>query len=566
MIDLPEGYSRRLVGPNLFFSETGTVLDIPLKSHQQELVNIWQNVCKRVLTELNWGEYKLAYKIYNGGLRLAFTAPVDILLAACDVIDYTWKEACYRFLHKQEFVVCKEAKDVLQKMIKAEQNPAYRVLYAKAKTHGVNVFRDGDEAYVGSGVGRYKVSLLTDDYLSIPWQDVYDVPAVIVTGTNGKTTTVRLTYYICQQAGKLTGYASTDWVVINDQIIGKGDYSGPTGHQFVLTNPQVEIAVLESARGGLLKRGLIETQVKAATITNVSPDHMGEDGVETLQDLIEAKCIVYRGLAGENAYAVINLDDVHLASLVNVIKKPNKILISKNPIEVSQLGTLSDKDKACYVKNNVFIWWENYKEHILVKLTDVPLTINGAAKHNIENTLHAIALAYALGISLDDIGHALTTYKNDINQNQGRANIYELQSGATVIVDFAHNPAGLDAILSLARHYCNKDSRLSLMLGTTGDRINLIDDCSRVVVQYQPSQIFIKELKKYLRGAKLGEIPQKVAVSLAHFGIKQDTIFFVEDELSGAKQALQNLQSDDVCVLCCHDQITPVTDLVKTFC
>ena len=144
---------------------------------------------------------------------------------------------------------------------------AYRDLYALAQKHKVNIFRDKEVAFLGSGKGCYRVCL-SSDITQIPWQDIYDTPIALVTGTNGKTTTVRLSYYICQQAGLYAGYASTDWVVINDEIVDAGDYSGLTGHQLVLTKNQVQVAPLESARGGLLKRGLAETQVKVASVTN----------------------------------------------------------------------------------------------------------------------------------------------------------------------------------------------------------------------------------------------------------------------------------------------------------
>ncbi|MDA0910914.1 MAG: Mur ligase family protein [Proteobacteria bacterium] len=565
MHEIPEGYSRRLVGPNLFFNETGVVLDIPLKTNQEVLIKLWQKNCERLLPLLGFSEYKLAHKAYSEGLRLAFTAPCDILLASCDVIDYTWHAACYEFLNNDFLALDESQKASLLQAIQEEQNLAYRILYANAKSHGLNIFREKDHAYVGSGVGRYKLSLLTDDYLSLPWQDIYDIPQVIVTGTNGKTTTVRLTNFICQHAGKISGYASTDWVAINGEIIDRGDYSGPTGHQFVLTNSGVEVAVLESARGGLLKRGLIETQVSAATVTNVSYDHMGDDGVETLNDLFDAKCIVYRALAKENSFAVINMDDALLRELVSQLTNP-KILISQTKISPLVSNKLTINDHACYVADDCFIWWHQGKEKTLVKLNDVPLTMNGHAKHNIENALHAIALAFALGISFDKITTALCAYQNTAKENQGRANIYTLKSGAKVIIDFAHNPAGFEAILSLAKAYQTKDGKLSLLFGTTGDRINLIDDSAKVIAKYKPHEVVIKELKKYLRGANEGEIPMQIAASLVRFGQEKDTIRLVEDELSGAELMLPQLQQGDVCVLCCHDRIADVGALVKTYC
>ncbi len=558
------GYSRRLVGPNLFFNDTGTVLDVEVTTDQDKLVILWQDEVKRIMPVFSslWFDYKVAYKVYQSGIRLALSAPSDILLAACDVIDFIWSSAIDRF-YGGVGKTLHEATESLLPAIQKESNIFYRDLYQKATSLQLNVFREEDVAYIGSGIGRYKVDLNHEGVASIPWQDVFDIPQVIVTGTNGKTTTVRLTHFICQSTGKLTGYASTDWVMIGHDIVDHGDYSGPTGHQFVLTNPKVELAVLESARGGLLKRGLVERHVSAACVTNISADHMSEDGVETLEDLLEAKSIVYQAL-GEDGYAIINLDDPFLSRKAKThIGK--KIFISHSVLSASAKKLLSSNDHAFFVEGGFFCYQNQTEKKTLIAVQDVPITMKGFAKHNIENALNAMALSFSLGCEFSEITRALMQFENSADLNLGRGNLYQLQSGAKAIVDFAHNPASMEAILSLAKCYMTSSSKLYLMIGTTGNRLNLIDDVSKVICEYQPNKIYIKELKDYLRGAELGEIPQKISNSLVAHGVNNANIQFVDNELAGAEIVLAALCENDVAVLCCHDNIEAVIHTVMKY-
>ena len=245
--------------------------------------------------------------------------------------------------------------------------------------------------------------------------------------------------------------------------------------------------------------------------------------------------------------------------------KIQKILISQKRIDQQQLLQLNAQDRACYVKGSQIYWWEAGKARLLANLEQIPIALNGYAKHNVENTLHAIAICYALGVDLNDIVYGLPHYENDVEHNQGRTNVYTLRSDATVIIDFAHNPASLDAILSLAQHYCDDDSGMIVITGATGDRLNLIDACAKVIMKYQPQAVIIKELQNYLRGSKKGEIPHKIAQALKNHGALDSHIHLLENEYKGAKYVLENLKSNDVCVLCCHEQITAITTLVRTY-
>ncbi|MBY7734898.1 Mur ligase family protein [Francisella philomiragia] len=555
---IPEGYSRRLVGPNLFFKETGTVLDVPLIDHRDELTKLFYQEAERILPALGWEHIKLTHKFFNNGVRYAMIAPVDITMPACDVIDFIWLSVREGF-ENGSFKTLEEAKQKLMPLIDEDKNLTYRKLYDLAKSKGFNAFRDKNKAFVGSGTGCYEFDLDNDKIEDVDWSKVYDIPAVIVTGTNGKTTTVRLTDYICRMAGKLTGYTSTDWVKVNDELIDEGDYSGPTGHQFVLTNKKVEVALLESARGGLLKRGLIETYVNAAAVTNVSADHLGEDGIETVAELAEAKAIVFRTM-GKDSHAVINLDNSYMKQQFDKLSCA-KIVVTQNPDQHDMDYYLSKADYACVVENDTFTWIDKTSKKQILPVVDAPLTVKGFAKHNIENAMIAIALSFKLGISLDDIKAALKTFKSDPKVNRGRANIFEFDNKVAVL-DYAHNEAGMEALLNMIKAY-DKGGKKYLMIGTTGDRKYLISGINDIIIKHGIDFVVIKETEKYLRGAKPLELPTLIRDDLESKGFDISKTYISHGELIGVKYILDMLEDNDIGVFCCQAELEEVAKYLE---
>ena len=558
-MSFPEGFSKRLIGPNLFFKETGTVLDIPQKDDQEKLVGLWEKEVQKILPCLGWSDIKSAHKIFNNGIRLAFVCPFDITLASCDVIDFTWASVC-QFMETGKYKSVEEAKESLLPTIEAEENLKLRDIYNEATKRGFNVFFDEGLVTIGSGKYSYQKEIDQLDIKSLDWHQIKDIPIVLVTGTNGKTTTVRMASFICQHADKIVGYCSTDWVMVDGEVLDRGDFSGPSGNRYVLTNPKVDVAVLEVARGGLCTRGLANTNVTAATISNISVDHLGQDGVETLEDLCEAKSIVYSSV--ENAgHAIINLDDQYIRERYEANKIKGKTVFFSQKLSEEEMDSYLNKSAyVCFVKNGQFVLKTKTKRCELASVVDVPITVKGFAKHNIENALNAIALSYELGCEPAQIGRALCAYKNSDEENLGRANVFEV-SGATVIVDFAHNAAGLKAIFEMSKAYAPKGT--TVMWGQTGDRIGMIDEMSRITASYQPKEVVVNEIANYLRGAELGQIPVLIEDALGRHGYDKQKVHHVEDELSGVDYTLSQLESGDVCILCVHEHIGEVVDKIK---
>jgi UDP-N-acetylmuramyl tripeptide synthase len=556
-MSLPEGYSRRLVGPNLFFIESGTVLDVPLKQDKQKLVDLWHKEAKRILPELGFKKIKLSHKIYNNGVRLALVAPFDITMAACDVIDFIWAST-RQLVEEGSEKSLEDARAELMPIIKAEENLKLRKIHQLATSKGLNIFYEEGVVTIGSGNKSFQFNINEMDVSDIPWEKIADIPIVLITGTNGKTTTVRLTSFICKHAGKLVGYCSTDWVMIDGKIIDRGDFSGPTGNKFVLTKPELDVAVLEVARGGLLKRGLANTHVTAAAVTNISADHLGEDGVEDLDDLAEAKSIVYSTV--EHAgHAIVNLDDPSILARHSKIKG-KKVYISQKLSEADLDKYLKDAAYIVFVKDNAMHLKTHETTYEIAKFIDVPITVKGFAKHNVENALVAIALSNELGCTPEQIGKALHDYRNSEEENLGRANVFKVKN-STIIVDFAHNAAGINAIFEMAKAYEGK--KTSIMFGQTGDRKFSIDDMCEIIAQNNPKEVIVKDTETYLRGAETGEIPALIERSLLKNGYSKSNIKHIETEDVAVEYVLENLKPNETYIMCVHENVEDVIRKIK---
>lgn len=562
-MSLPEGFSKRLIGPNLFFDHTGTVLDIPLTHDQKYLVRLWHHQVHALLPELGWGDIQTAYKIYNQGIRLALQAPFDITLAACDVIDFTWASV-RQYIEKGYFKTPEEAKEALLPLIYEQQNLKVRQIYQLGTSKGFNVFYDPDNRQITIGSGNQCFQACIDDIEvdDINWAKVGDIPVVLITGTNGKTTTVRLTSFLCQVNEKGVGYCSTDWVMINGEVIDYGDYSGPTGNRYVLTNPDIDVAVLEVARGGLCTRGLAITNVTAASVTNVSADHLGMDGIETVEQMAEAKSIVYKTVA-RKGHAIVNLDSPEIKSRYESgLIEGTKVFFSQKMTEHQLRPFFQQAAYIAFIKNGFFVLQTQQNEHTIAEIDAVPITVRGYATHNIENVLNAICLGYELGLTPEEIAKGLKSFQNSAENNFGRANVY-YYNGATFIIDFAHNPKALESICNMALAY--KPERVWLMWGQTGDRLNLVDKMCQITAEFNPDFMLIKDVPGYLRGAEEGEMPTAIEQGLLKYGMTEDKLKHFEDEIPGLQYALDHAKPGDVHIMLIHKAPEKAISLIESY-
>jgi cyanophycin synthetase len=275
------------------------------------------------------------------------------------------------------------------------------------------------------------------------------IPIIAVTGTNGKTTTVRLISHILKYSGKSVGMTSTDGVMIGNNMILNGDYSGPEGTNFVLKEPTVDHAVLEVARGSIIRRGLAFDECDVGVLLNIANDHIGCDGINSHEDLAEVKSVVVENVRPEG-HAVLNAQDPMVVSCMENISS-KCILFSLDP-KLDILDSHLEKGGIIItVEEGTIVIYEKSLKFPVVDVANIPLTLDGKAQFNVANTLAAAGACYALGIEVANIERGLQTFNPSINQSPGRMNVFEI-SDFKVIIDFGHNSPAVTALSDVFQH------------------------------------------------------------------------------------------------------------------
>ena len=331
--------SRRLTGPNLLWDCPGAVIDVEFDNDENDMdINTWQSQVRRMMDALGWHEERTCVRRFKGGASLAISAPVDALYAATDINDWAFDAVCNIREGRPEPDIGHDARR-LAEIIRDECNPRLPALRDAAMARNKPILIDTED--VSIGMGRYSRSWPLDDLPNInevPWDELDSIPVGLITGTNGKTTSVRLSASIARAAGFTVGLSSTDWIAAGDVILDAGDYSGPGGARTVLRDRNVDLAVLETARGGLLRRGLAVTRANAVLITNVATDHLGEFGVHNVDELADVKWVVTRALDDQSTL-VLNADDARLVERAQ--KHPSQRNHSISPGSAPTPTTLS---------------------------------------------------------------------------------------------------------------------------------------------------------------------------------------------------------------------------------
>jgi len=327
------------------------------------------------------------------------------------------------------------------------------------------------------------------------------IPIIAITGTNGKTTTTRLTAHIAKSAGKKVGYTTSDGVYIQNQLMMKGDCTGPVSSTFVLKDPTVDFAVLECARGGILKSGLAFQNCEVAVVTNVAADHMGLGGIHTIEAMAKVKAVVPETVF-QHGYAVLNADD----DLVYAMKeglKCNIALFSMDENNPRIKEHAAENGLSCVFENGfVTIMKGGWKIRVL-SVKNIPLTYEGKAVHNINNCLPAVLAAYLFrDITIEDIRTGLQTFIPSESLTPGRLNFFHFKN-FTILADFAHNPHGLKLLCDFVSKL-DYPTRIGVISGTGDRRDEDIRELGEISGQYF-DEIIIR-CDKNLRGRTADEI------------------------------------------------------------
>ncbi|WP_188482605.1 Mur ligase family protein [Marivita lacus] len=552
-------HPRRLTGPGHLWIHPGAVTDVFFDDLDPDvLIALWNKHARKVLDAVGWHDQGLIHRVFQGGVSLAISAPMDQLYSATFVVKTAW-HYCAAALSDTASLPFEDMIHDLKRVMAQEANPALIALIEAASIHGVDILCDDENVSLGHGIGSR--TWPADDLptpAQVGWSDINDVPVALVTGTNGKTTTTRLCAAIATAAEKIAGLTSTDVVQVGGDILDRGDYSGPGGGRMMLRDTRVELGCLEVARGGILRRGLPTRRARVAVVTNIAADHLDEYGITTLAELAEVKFAVARALVSDGVL-VLNANDPIAVEEAAKIATP-VWWFSHDPAAPLIRQAQGRGTPCSYIKNGVLTFHDGVAETFTIAVADVPVTLQGAARHNVQNVLAAICVCTALGISDHAIRAGLSGFVSDHKDNPGRFNEFQYK-GARVFVDFAHNTHSIAAISDALSSI--PSNRRFIMLSQPGDHSDQdIADVTHAALQFRPDIIVAAEIEDYLRGRDLGETTSLIKASAIAGNTDPESILSADSAASGAKMILDLLQPGDLALLLVLSDRQAVFDLL----
>lgn len=552
--------SRRVTGPGLLWEKPGAILDV-FTDHfdKNELIDVWTKEIDNILVNLNWSDSQIKTRIFDTGVNLAISASIDLLYSAVFVIETSWHLTASKLLGEKADDFDGLMAD-LKKIIAMEQNPPVIALQACAKEKEIDVLWDDDFVSLGHGKGSQKWGIneipAPDD---INWQALHNAPVALITGTNGKSTSVRLCTAIAEAAGLVAGSTSTDFVKLGNDVLDYGDYSGPGGARMLLRDIRLEIAFLEVARGGILRRGLPLTQASAALVTNIAADHLGEYGVNTVEHLADAKFAVARTLS-KDGILVLNADDQLVAA--NGLKSPNNICwFSLDHDNENILKAKASGQICCWSDEGFIHYYNGDKVSLKIAISDIPITMGGTARFNVQNAMGTICLANAMKIADVAIIKGLTTFTSTPDDNPGRCNEF-IVKGARVFVDFAHNPHSIAAITDMLAALPSKQKYL--LIGQAGDRSDQdITELTQGALRFKPDNVVTMDMVDYLRGREMGETAAIIKNVCMKNGISESAITHFPSPSEGAKFIIDQLGEGDLVLLLALSERDKIFEMLK---
>ena len=473
------------------------MLDVVGVEPDAALLDGWRARVERGRTYLGWSDMKTiaaggessVARVHADGASLAVAAPVDQLFTATELNE--WALAATLLARDParwvdlEAAMIRDAADSatppaiapvlddaaamtrLKHLSQLEARPDLVALIDAAHARDLPWLLDEDVLTLGAGIGHIDLPL---DALppvgDIGWPSLHDVPTAVVTGSNGKTTTVRLIAACARAHGWRTGYNCTDGLFLDGSLITAGDYSGPVGARSVLRDRRVQAAVLETARGGILRRGLAVSQAQVAVVTNVSSDHFGEYGIHDLDALAAVKLVV-ANLLGADGLLVVNADDPLLRARAASTGRPLG-WFARDADDALLLAHRAQDGATAGVRAGRLVAGLRGQQEDLGAIDAMPLTVDGSAVYNVANLAAAALASLALGITAATIAAVYARFGAEASDNPGRLMRYEV-GGVRMLMDYAHNPDGLRGLLEVARHL-RASGRLALVLGQAGNR------------------------------------------------------------------------------------------------
>ncbi|MEO3427574.1 Mur ligase family protein [Pelagibius sp. CAU 1746] len=408
-----------------------------------------------------------------------------------------------------------------------------------------------------SGVARDVVGPIVDRLF--PGRSNGRIPIAAVTGTNGKTTTTRMTAHILRRAGAeigvgCIGAVTTDGVTIDGQMVAKGDVAGMSGAQVLLRDPSVEAAVLETSRGGIVKGGMAFDWCDVGAVLNIADDHVGADGIESLEDLARIKGRVIEAAC---RLAVLNADDPRCLALADLKAPAQVCLVSMKPLNQALRDHLARGGAAISLDgqagDQLILLHSSEASEPVMKVKEIPATLGGAAKHNIQNAMAAIGLAHGLGLSREGIAKALTGFASDNACNPGRLNIYEGHP-FKVVFDRAHNPDGVAALCEALGAMDVTGRRIAVLTGIGNRHARHIERVADIIAGKFDTFVCSRssestDIFEDVRGIPAAEITRRLHAALVARGVAPENAPMVEYYRDAVDRGLDLAEAGDLLVI-----------------
>ena len=580
--------ARRLTGPNLYGPAPAVLVELLLDPADDTDAVVaayhaqWSRLLGAVGLEAPPAE-ALQVRRYRGGVAIACAGPIDTLLAATEAAEWAALAAAELLagrpaqtadsviLHKSipatqsptlppssdstEFVV--SAESIFQSkcaeigaMLAAQRSPALLEVADEAQRRGLPLLWDDERVSVGTGRrSRTYDRACVPAAAQVPWAELGALPFAFVTGTNGKTTSARLIARMVREGGRVPACTSSDGVAVDEVFVEGGDCTGPFAARSALLRPDVEVAVLETARGGILRRGLALGGAEAALITNVSDDHLGTYGIDDVPAMARVKAVVGHAVKS-GGRVVLSADDAGLVTLAPTFAA-EVVYFSLDPASAVIGAHLTRGGEAWLDEDGTLVRRHGGERAAIIACADIPIAYGGAARFNVANALGAAATAHALGVEDAAIARALRGFTPSHLDNPGRGNLFDVH-GVRVLLDFAHNAEAVRAVLQLATSL-RGEGALTVVTGSAGDRSDAaIRELAAVVFAAHPTRVYLRELEHYLRGRASGEVTALFRASFLRLGLPAENIVQVPSEVAALEAALASARPGDFLLFLVH--------------
>lgn len=545
--------ARRLTGPNHLSRAPLVIVELALEDSEAlgAVSEVYARELARMRVALGFSpDVPFLSRTSRGGGVIGYEAPIDVMLACAEMSEWAALSAA-ELLAERDALSLEPKRSEIRELLRRDACPRLLALAAESARRALPLLWDDEHVSVGTGSrSRCWPRSALPDVADVPWEALGAIPVALVTGTNGKTTSTRLLARIAREAGLRVGSASSDEIAVGAEVLDRGDWTGPAAARSVLRRTDVDLAVLETARGGLLRRGLAVESCAAALITNVGDDHIGSWGIDDLAGMTRVKAVVAEAVESTGT-VVLNAHDDKLVALAPRLRARVVFfadLERDDPGARAVIAAARARGEGPVVALGGKIL---EGEEVVADVAAVPITFGGAATYNVENAVACVAMARALGIGRAAIVRGLTAFQASDNPRRGE--LVE-RRGVRVLLDFGHNADGIRGVMRLVTALREgRPGRLFVVAGAAGDRSQHdISEVTRAILAARPDRVLLRELGGYTRGRAPGEVPRMFAQELAAQGFPLEAVATVDSEVEALRSVFGAARPGDFVAVLVH--------------